>query len=887
MGNIEKRVSKEGLAQFLFSHPTYFSGLKDHEVADGGFRRTLEGTCPGDWQVNRQDVWYVVQPPEREVKAHGFKIHVSLVSDIVDEALASILPVLVRHEVTFKILVDKRILDFFNSQACNRASAGKFITIYPENLETFKHILADLHEQTTAYFGPYILSDRPYKQSKCLFYRYGAFRGSPQKDVTGDSAPIVINDQTGETDSRQPYFLLPQGIEDPFDDAPDYPASALLRDRYKVQEGLANHSSKGGVYLAVDIVTGKKVVLKEARPFINRSIKSRKDAISGSQHEEETLRALDATGVAPKVIDAFQEWRHRFLVLEYIDWPTLAYFDRKHVNDVIAGNNSLIEFCQWHLQIVKKLVEGVVKIHNCGIVIGDLAPQNILVEPDTLEVKFIDFEGAYNQETEGFYAPITSLGFSAHKDRIPSEADDWQAVCAVSFHLLHPVCAFFSLQPGAQSQILQALVSEAGLPAGYLDLGEALAKGGTEAISFIDELMAGLDDTAPQGIALANPVSAYRETIAGIVEHIGCFRACPLTHSIIPLDYRGHAVNPLSASYGLAGVCYFLHSVQSEESEWFLDQLQERLDPRTVASLPPGLYIGLSGVAWILSECDRLEESERLMSAVYRQPSLFDAEDLFYGAAGWGLASLYFHQKTGRDVYLRKALEAAELLRTKLQMLGPDGTYKNIDGHHYSGLLHGSAGLALFFLRLFEASADQEHLVLAERVLASETSRAMEAFGGPTWQRDYDKPTTYPYYRFGSAGIGMVVLRFYHATANTEYLTLAKSIGRGLAGKYSLCPGYFSGMAGIGSFFLDLYRATGDITYLDEANGIASKVLLYRSEDCSAITFPGEELVRYTTDLGTGSSGIGMFLRRLLSQGQENELFLDMSPAERGGADAQ
>jgi serine/threonine protein kinase len=47
------------------------------------------------------------------------------------------------------------------------------------------------------------------------------------------------------------------------------------------------------------------------------------------------------------------------------------------------------------LQISRKLVEGLVNLHNQGIVHGDLSSSNVLVDPDLPRVMIIDFESAH------------------------------------------------------------------------------------------------------------------------------------------------------------------------------------------------------------------------------------------------------------------------------------------------------------------------------------------------------------------------------------------------------------------------------------------------------------------------------------------------------------
>lgn len=58
-------------------------------------------------------------------------------------------------------------------------SSGKFITIYPESLSSFKEIITQLYSLKAFQLkkGITISSDRRYKDSNILFYRYGIISG--------------------------------------------------------------------------------------------------------------------------------------------------------------------------------------------------------------------------------------------------------------------------------------------------------------------------------------------------------------------------------------------------------------------------------------------------------------------------------------------------------------------------------------------------------------------------------------------------------------------------------------------------------------------------------------------------------------------------------------
>ncbi|WP_341750192.1 class III lanthionine synthetase LanKC [Candidatus Tisiphia endosymbiont of Sialis lutaria] len=884
-GNIERRVSEEDIQYYLFSQPHFFTNMENYEVRDSCYFEWINQMLPKNWSIQRREAWYVVKSDQIKIKSYGFKIHISLVSEVTEYALKQIVPILIKNQVAFKFLVDPEIHDFFNSQACNRVSAGKFLTVYPPDIDLFKEILQRLHEVTKDFFGPFILSDRPYQNSRCLFYRFGSFIGNKQRNVLGECNPAIVNAESGDIDVRLPYYQLPGGVSDPFEEVIQYPENSLLNQRYQVINALSPHSSKGGVYLAKDTQTDTKVVLKEARLFINRNRQSEKDAIVGLMHEEHILKRLQDIRVTPRVVDSFYEWQHHFLVLEYIPFDTLNYTDWQSHNILIKGViHDFSIFCRRHLTILKNIIDTVEKIHQMGIIIGDIAPQNILFHPETLEVRFIDLEGAYDQKEERFYARITSRGFTTyHKDKQkkPNQIEDWCAVSSLSIHLLHPICPLFAINPNAKQRYLESLVKSHGLPLEFITIEEALRQNRvSDAKQAIEILSNALKDGEEKKLHLGMQSYTNKmnlpQILGGITNYIERFVEYPMKGTVLPLDYRALTTNKLSVAYGYLGVLYFLHKRAATSTQQLLSMIWSEIQNEDLENFPPGLYIGLSGIAWSLHACGLETEALDLMKRVYGLKFRDEAADLFYGVSGWGLASLYFYEKTKSQQFLDGALEAAHVVDNKLTYQSGMTLYQNIDGQFYSGLLHGNAGIALFFLRLFQSSQNRIYLEKAECIMQSEINNGQVIDHDLVWRKNYNEKTIYPYFQFGSIGIGLVAIRFYLALGDPYYLELAKKIADSVVSKYCIYPGLFIGMAGIGIFFLDLYSATQHESYLQEAHQVAHRIMLYQYRNNDGIVFPGDKLAAICTDYGTGSTGIGLFLHRLSKQGKGSELFLDL-----------
>jgi tRNA A-37 threonylcarbamoyl transferase component Bud32 len=99
----------------------------------------------------------------------------------------------------------------------------------------------------------------------------------------------------------------------------------------------------------------------------------------------------------PRVIDLFQEWEHTFLVEERVSGGSL--------NDYWAGEEVILapsirhqdrieRFLPRFKHVAEELIRMVEDVHAHGVLLGDLSAGNVLVEPETLNMWFIDFESA-------------------------------------------------------------------------------------------------------------------------------------------------------------------------------------------------------------------------------------------------------------------------------------------------------------------------------------------------------------------------------------------------------------------------------------------------------------------------------------------------------------
>jgi Lanthionine synthetase C-like protein len=158
--------------------------------------------------------------------------------------------------------------------------------------------------------------------------------------------------------------------------------------------------------------------------------------------------------------------------------------------------------------------------------------------------------------------------------------------------------------------------------------------------------------------------------------------------------------------------------------------------------------------------------------------------------------------------------------------------------------------------------------------------------GGLSWRESIESPSPlYPYWRLGSAGIGIAVARFQRLVRLPRYQAALEQIYIDTDRKYSVLPGRFMGLAGLGEFLLDMHDLTGEQRFLASANRVAKGIMHFRVMR-NGTAFPGEMLSRLCCDYGTGSAGIALFLNRLLGK-QNADFMLDGLFAGSSGKIAQ
>lgn len=900
--DIERRLKRD-LFSYCVVDALYFDSISNYVPnPERSYYSLAKQGLNSDWQLERMGIWYRGIPLEpAPIPEQGFKIHLSATSKTACQIMTRIMPILNEFRVPFKLLMDPLLLDYMNSKNCNRSSSGKFFTIYPSTTEEFVRLAECLHTATSDLAGPYILSDKPIHDSRVVFFRYGSFQNRFSMNVYGEREFFICDPNGKEVpDDRSPFFKLPSWVQNPFDpptvpnsssgdtgkagEAPTKPAAVLIDNRFKFERSIL-HSNCGGVYFGKDLETDATVIIKEARPLVNTSQWSTVDAVQTLEKEYTILQRLESTGITPKPLGLFKEWEHSFLVEEFLTGDLLASYRANEDIGLLVNKSDdpdkIRKFCKDLLTIGQNLIVAVESFHKAGVIIGDLAPNNIFVNVDTLQIQIIDFEGAFLVENIGkdFVSSAITAGYVS-KNRLegkpPSFEDDYYSVGSVLYSMLFPVQGAFDLCPAAKYLFIDEISKDTGLPPlikeGILALLEGrIAEGKT--IFSQPEQLANYDLTPRSPVQLDRSSEELIGICDRITSHLQATATPKRTDRLWASDYRVFTTNPMNLSFGAMGILMYLKETKAELTGPILDWiLSQPLDNATYA---PGMFVGLSGIGMGFSELGLTEKARQAFDLAYQSPLLFDSPDFFFGAAGWGWASLTQFARTQDDYYLEKAREAGDFLRSIAIREGEFCIWPSSDGVLYHSLPHGGSGIALFLLLLHHYTDRQDYLDDALAGMEFEISKAIQKDDYIVWHRTPDLPILCPYWRYGNAGIGGALIRFAAILGQSRYEVLADKAARYALTKYSVFPGQFVGLAGIGEFMLDMHAFTGRESYLKDAQQLTN-LMLFSVEQPTGLVFPGEELIRLSCDYGTGSAGIGCFINRLQRTG--GRLFYDFDP---------
>lgn len=831
---------------------------------------------PAGWSRAEAEDWVIYHPDGAELPPQGWKIHVSTCLEEASEVLQKVWDYCRPRRIPFKFLLGRQVLLLANVKYADRSSSGKFITLYPADEQQLETVLTELGRILEGHHGPYILSDLRWGKGP-LYVRYGGFAERYCVSSTGEMVP-AIETPDGELipDERVPVFRPPSWVQLPDFLVPHLAArnSTTVADLpYRIEHAL-HFSNSGGLYLAEDTRDGGKVVLKEARPHAGVDMAGR-DAVARLQDERSIMERLSGLDVVPALRDYFTLGEHHFLVQEYIEGEQLysSIVDRSPVVTSTIDPKRAAEYTAWALEMDERVERAVAALHERGVVFGDMHPSNILVRPDN-RVVLIDFEGASDIGEQRKQA-LADPAFAAPRDRSGVDVDRYALACLRLFLFL-PLTTLLHRDPSKCVQLADAIAELFPVPRAFLD----------EAV----QVILGETGTAkPNGKARHDERSWLQPTSESWIRTRDSMARAILASAtpqrkdrLFPGDIEQFVTGGLNLAHGAAGVLYALARTGAgrhpEHEEWLLHRAA---NPEPGVHL--GFYDGLHGVAHVLDALGHRAEAVKLLDLCSNELSEGRWErlgpDLYGGLAGIGLNLLHFSDVLD-DPSLRE--EAQQIGEFVADELGDVDDVPEVSGgrHPSAGLMRGSSGPALLFVRLHEATGDPAWLDAAAVALGQDLRRCVRTEEG-TLEVNEDWRSM-PYLAEGSAGIGMVLAEYLAHREDERFAEATAAIRLAAVSQFYVEPCLFHGRAGLMLLLCQPYPP-GTAAARDPQVAQHVRRLVWHAMDYQGhLAFPGAQLMRLSMDLATGTAGVLLALGAALHPEPVHLPFLGPLRARRG-----
>ncbi|MFI1933904.1 class III lanthionine synthetase LanKC [Streptomyces sp. NPDC020330] len=849
---------------------------------DDGHAFTAAGReLPHGWQRVGQDDWLVCTPEGARRPAQGWKVHASGHRDNAEKILDAVWNYCVPRGIPFKFLRGQHILQLRNMKYATRGASGKLVTIYPADEAELREVLDGIDTVVGGEPGPYILSDLRWNQGP-LYVRYGGFVERHVVSGKGVLEPAIERpDGTLVPDRRLPGFHVPDWVTLPEFLEPHAEArraTSLADLPYTVRRPV-HFSNGGGVYLAEDVRTGREVILKEARPYAGLTADGR-DAVSRLKQERDVLERLAGLDAVPALLGHFTVDGHHFLAQELIEGrPLSKFFGLKYPETgPRADPAELAAYTEWAMGVCRAVERAVASVHERGIVFGDLHPYNIIVGDDG-RVGLIDFEVAAPAEA-GAARMLGHPAYAAPRDREGFAADTYALGC-IELAVFLPLTALLRHDLRKAAELADEIAARFPVPREFLDSAVRKILGESSAADADESVRGGVTDRLSWS---ARP-RADRESWPPVRDSLAAGILASATvdrdDRLFPGDIAQFTTGALNMAHGAAGVLYALDVTgaghRPEHGRWLRERALRKEQRARI-----GFYDGLHGVAFALDHLGHRDDARSVLDRCTAEKWQRLGTDLFSGLAGVGLNLLHFAGATG-DAALRDA--ALDVAGTVAERIGSETDVPETSGgpHPRAGLMHGSSGPALLFVRCYEATGEETFLDLAATALRQDLRRCVVRDDGALHVNEGWR--SLPYLAEGSAGVAMAVHEYLAHRDDERFRTAASGALISSGSQFYVQSGLFNGRAGILAHLAAVSpepTPSADPLVAAQIEALNWHALEFEGH----LAFPGEQLLRLSMDFATGSAGVLFALGYALHSDPVHLPFLRPRPTGGVGSDA-
>jgi hypothetical protein len=168
-----------------------------------------------------------------------------------------------------------------------------------------------------------------------------------------------------------------------------------------------------------------------------------------------------------------------------------------------------------------------------------------------------------------------------------------------------------------------------------------------------------------------------------------------------------------------------------------------------------------------------------------------------------------------------------------------------------AGLMHGSSGVAWLLMRTYDRTGDASFLDHAAIALKQDLRRCITRDNGTMEVNEGWR--SMPYLAAGGVGVGMALDEYLTYREDEQFAEASAAISRTALARFYVQSGLFGGRAG-----MLLYLAgrsadrRSDPGIRAQLRNLSWHALAYKD----GIAFPGDQLLRLSMDLATGTAGV-------------------------------
>ncbi len=795
------------------------------------------------------------------IPKQGWKIHLTAKLDEANELLNVVAKYAFENRISFKYVRSEEQLFLKNSKYGDRSSSGKFITIYPHNIEEFILTMENLDTLTKKFSnGPYIFSDKRWKTGN-VFFRYGGFQQILKKD--GSTYMYCIENNKGELveDKRKPYYYLPDFIKEPIEikemekQLPNNEVGKEKFMEYNIKSAI-HFSNGGGVYEAIKKDSKIKVLIKEARP--QAGLDAHKfDAVNRLENEINILKKTLKSDFTPDYIDSFTVWENLFLVEEFIeggslnDWIARNYpfsFDSINTNDYLQNAK----------KIINNIYEGLLNVHDLGVGIGDLQPSNIIID-ENFNIKFIDFETS-TLLTERLRPGLVTPGFVDKRTQNVEEGD-WFALLQIIKHLYLPIGSVELLSDEFRKRHIMYIKNIFGHET-YDFIVEMQKKCLKKANFKSKELLKSLEiDMRNSDLLELDDINSINEKIInGIQTDIKASNDVFAHGDIRMYEHKMGKFNILTGAYGVILAMYIQNKVDGEIKNWIKKNLIfDEYDEY-------GLFTGKTGIAAVLHNVGYKKESQSIIEDTlrYLNVNINNIKDIsiLSGLSGIGLFLISCYKSSNFSELKYKIKQCIYVIKDKIIEQYNENYIPNSYDLDFVplGFFESWTGAAYFITEFIQSFNENSIIDIAIEMIKTDLSKCEESpLDGSLNMSDGNR--LLPYILGGSAGIVFAIDKL----SELDIFDFEKEKNKILKVINSRCyygMGLFRGAGSMFTLIPFIYDEEEHEKYMKVA--LEKLNLFVSSEDNNNFYIPGDFSYRFSSDIFSGSAGISVAIYDIL-----------------------